>query len=35
MEIKDTAPKTLDEIDLGSLVQSVWRTFLKEIKPLG
>ncbi len=35
MEKKDTAPKTLLEIELGSVLNTGWRTFLKEIKPLG
>jgi len=35
MEKKDTAPQTLEEINVGSVVHTSWRTFLKEIKPLG
>ena len=35
MEKKDADPKTLAEINIGTLVQAEWTTFLKKIKPLG
>ena len=35
MEKQDIAPKTLLEINAGTLVLEKWTTFLKEIRVLG
>ena len=35
MEKKDTVPKTLAEIKIGTLVQAEWTTFLNKIGDLG
>ena len=35
MENKDTVPKTLAEIVVGTLLYAEWTTFLKKIRQLG
>ena len=35
MENKDTVPKTLTEIVVGTLVFAEWTTFLKKIRQIG
>ena len=35
MEKSDSVPNTLVGINIGTVVQTEWTTFLKKIKPLG